>query len=102
MTMTLHTTSLGTTALGAAVLASDERNAFWHHYDHWVRGASDAELSQLQSAVGGYGTTEVRSLASIVRDALQNEGEGRRFPTSFLARLQAANWPHGSGRAQLN
>jgi hypothetical protein len=93
MTMTLHTTSLGTTALGAAVLASDERNAFWHHYDHWVRGASDDELSQLQSALDAYGMAEVRSFASVIREVLQDEAEKQRFPASFLTPLEAANWP---------
>jgi hypothetical protein len=102
------TMNLNATPLLAPISAPDtaypdrERRAFWHHYDHWVRGASDAELSQLQSAVGGYGTTNVRSLASIVRDVLQDEDEGRGFPASFLARLKAAHWPHANARTRLN
>lgn len=87
------TTSTDTPILEAVVLATEERKLFWHHYEDWVRSAREEELMQLQAALDTYGIFETQSLACLIRKALQDEVQRRMFPASFLAPLQAANWP---------
>lgn len=91
--MNAITTTTSTPALQAVLIATEERNAFWRHYEQWVLKASDDDLLQLQAALDTYGTFEVQSLVSLIRQVLQNEVRKREFPASFLAPLQAANWP---------
>lgn len=76
-----------------AVIATEERKAFWRHYEAWLLNASDEELAQLQKALDAYDVTVVQSLASVIQAVLQDEVLKREFPASFLAPLQAANWP---------
>ena len=80
-------------ALEAVLIATEERKAFWRHYEEWVLNASDEELAQLQTALDAYDVAVVQSLASVIQKVLLDEVRKREFPASFLAPLQAANWP---------
>lgn len=87
------TTSTDTPTLDAVVLATEERKHFWRHYSDWICKAPDEELTQLQAALDTYGMFDGESLACLIHQALQDQVQRRMFPVSFLAPLQAANWP---------
>lgn len=78
-----------TEALSTRSITPDQlkRMAFWQAYLKWLATASETELDEVATILTADLTGEVRPIATVLRDALNQEATRRCLPPSLAALL---------------